>query len=563
MLPFFPRAAALALLFCAQAFAQTRTGQVAPLTSSSGEHAASAPSVAPAPAALLVPSLSLGPTLAAPEARVIVAAVQPVALANPRMAGAVPGATKIRPGLSAAAAREELSVDGRIDAGRVQDAYDGSGLLRGLPAALSADAALSEYARDGAPGAALTRLSHLSKNHPALQGASGKVAVGLLQSRLVSARPSPPVSALYSTLAAGERFLSRREFGLALEAARRAAAGLKAAPLGDLTRLELSRDAYALINLVKDRGGPYLYGRMGEYKAAELAEHVRALQKTDSAAYVGEPLSGEPVRVQCYGDCAVQQAYNHPRLAALTEQLPYRSFLAAVEAANETKVRKEGLATSESRMILYKLGLDIVPRPAPADAEALAALLREHGALMATVSWHAPKALRGGDHAVLIQGALREQEQWRFVIIDSNHSRPQLYSFRDLQLLSPSEFSSVSPLPLDSPYLPKALRSISDPGLRLRAGAHAFIERFAVLRPRVPGWKKALFGALNVLRARRGLEALEPEPTLELDSNAVPAADIPKQAQGLKLPPEALLTGPDGKRYLNRFILERLLKERR
>ena len=71
------------------------------------------------------------------------------------------------------------------------------------------------------------------------------------------------------------------------------------------------------------------------------------------------------------------------------------------------------------------------------------------------------------------------------------------------------------------------------------------------------------FGVLNALRDRLGREELEPKPVLELDSNAIPVADIPKEAQGLSLPPEALLTGPDGKRYINRFILERLLRERR
>ncbi|OGR93800.1 MAG: hypothetical protein A2V88_05280 [Elusimicrobia bacterium RBG_16_66_12] len=560
MSPVSPRAAALALLFCGQASAQTRTGQVAPIPSSGGERVGSAPAVTLAPATVLAPALSQGPTLAAPTA---VAAAPPAPVPRKLSAkGDVPDGS--RPAdLSPVALRERLSVDGRVDPGRVQEAYDGGGLLRGLPKALAEDRALSEHARDGAPRKALLRLSHLGKNHPALQDGAGKAAVGLLRSRLESARPSPPVSALDSALAAAERFLARREFGLALEAGRRAVEGLKAAPLGGLTRLELSRDAYALISLVKDRGGPYLYGRMGEFEASELAERVRGLRRRDPGAYVGEPLSGEPVRVQCYGDCAVQQAYNHPRLSALAGQLPYGSFLAAVEAANDAKVRKEGLSADESRLLLFKLGLDVVRRPAPADAEALVSLLREHGALMMAVSWHAPKALKGGDHAVLVQGALREAGQWRFVLIDSNHSRPQLYSFRDLQLLSPGEFSSVSPLPLDSPYLPKTLRAIFDPGLRLRAGAHAFIERFAVLRPRVPGWKRAAFGAINALRARLGREALEPEPVLERDSNVLPVDKLPARARGLRLPPEALLTGPDGKRYVNRLILERLLNERR
>jgi len=567
MMSLFPRAAALAVLFCAQAVAQTRVGQVEPLPPSGGERVGAAPSALLAPSPLAIPALA--PALAAPAVMAAAPAALPAAapvpaaaLAVPRGAKAPPAATGSRQALSAGAVREKLSVDGRIDEARVAAAYDASGSLRGLPKALAEDRPLVEHLRGGAPRQALKRLAYLEKNHAALQERPGKTAAALLARRLENAPTSPAVAAHDETAAAAKRLLARREYGLALVAARRAYDGLKAAPLGDLTRLELGRETNALIALIKDRGGPALYGGMGEYKASELAARARELQRRDPGAYVGEPLAGEPVRVQCYSDCAVQQAYNHPRLSALTEQLPYRSFLAAVEAANGTEVRREGLTTMDSRLFLYKLGLDAVRRPAPEDAEALAALLREHGALMITVTWRAPKALRGGNHAVLIQGALRENGEWRFVIVDSNYSRPQLYSFRDLQLLSPSEFTSLSPLPLDSPYLPKTLRAIADPALRLRAGAHSFIERFAVLRPRVPGWKRAVYGAVNALRSRLGREEAEPEPVLERDPNAIPIAELPKEARGLALPPEALLTGPDGRRYVNRFLLERLLKER-
>ena len=403
----------------------------------------------------------------------------------------------------------------------------------------------------------------LGKKHPALEDRAGKAAVGLLQRRLEAVHPSTAVKEQASMLATSQRFLSRREFGLALEATRRAAAALKAAPLGEMTRLELARDVQRLVTIIKDRGAGSLYGRQGEFTSAQLVERVSFLQRQDPGAYVGEPLSEEPVRVQCYGDCAVQQAYNHPKLAPLSEQLPYSSFLAAVEAANATKVRKEGMALMDSKVLLYKLGLEMVRQHPPADADELAGLLREHGALMVTVAWHATTAFRGGDHAVLIQGALREKGEWRFIMIDSNSTRPQLFSFRDLQLFTPGDYASVDLLPLNSPYMPLALRGIADPQERLRAGAHSFIERFAILRPRVPGWKRMAYGALNAVRERLGREELEPEPTLDRDSNAIPVEKLPARARGLRLPPEALLTGPDGKRYVNRLILERMLAVRR
>lgn len=574
MLSFIYRAAALALLLCAPAAAQNRTGQVAPLPNSGGERVGTAPTASIAPMSLSVPALSAVPIMAAPAAAPAapLAAALPLAAPAPLPAAAAPenlrtakaptGGTRTNQTLSPAAVREKLSTDGRLDEARVAAAYDASASLRGLPKALAEDRPLVEHLRGGAPRQAQQRLAYLQKNHAALHDGSGKAAAELLARRLENAPTAPVVAAHDATVAAAKRMFARREYGLALVAAKRAYDELKAAPLGDLTRLELGRETFALISRIKDRGAPALYGGMGEYKAPELAARVRELQRRDPGAYVGEPLNGEPVRIQCYGDCAVQQAYNHPRLADLTRQLPYPSFLAAVEAANDTKVRKEGMSTMDSRLVLFKLGLDAIRHPAPADAEGLAGLLRDRGALMATVSWHAPKGMGGGDHAVLVQGALRENDEWRFILIDSNYSRPQLYSFRDLQLLSPGDFASLSPLPTDSPYMPKKLRGIADPALRLRAGAHDFVERFAVLRPRVPGWKRAAYGALNALRARLGRDEVEPEPSLERDPNAIPVADLPKEARGLKLPPEALLTGPDGRRYVNRFILERLLKGR-
>lgn len=471
-------------------------------------------------------------------------------------------------GLQVGALRSKLSVDGKIDAGKLERAYDGSALLKGLPKALAEDPALAEHVRDGAPKPALARLAYLQQNHPELRERAGKAAVELLRTRIARAGSSPTVLDLNNTLKAAESFLGRRQYGLALEAGRRMLAALKMAGIGDLTRRALAMEAYALMDTAKDRGGPALYGRMGEYKSAELLARVRELQRRDPGAYVGDPLSGEPIRVQCYGDCAVQQAYNHPRLAALVGQLPYLSFLSAVEAQNGTKVRKEGLAVHDTRFLLHLLGLEAVRQPAPDGPEALAAILREHGALMVTVSWHAPQALRGGDHAVLLQGAFREDGQWRFVVIDSNHSRPQLFSYLDLQVLSPSEYASVEPLAVNSPYMPKVMRAIADPELRLRAGAHDFIQRFGVLRPHVPWWKRALFGALNAVRARMGLDEAEPEPDYELDPNAIPIGKVPQAVKnavqsGMKLPPEALLKGPDGKTYLNRMILERMLQSRK
>ena len=72
-----------------------------------------------------------------------------------------------------------------------------------------------------------------------------------------------------------------------------------------------------------------LYGARGLMTSAKLSEHVASL---GPQAYVGDLLPRAPVRIQCYGDCKIQQAYNHPQTRLVAEQMPYPTFLRALES---------------------------------------------------------------------------------------------------------------------------------------------------------------------------------------------------------------------------------------
>jgi hypothetical protein len=244
----------------------------------------------------------------------------------------------------------------------------------------------------------------------------------------------PAVAALERHEKAVEQSLDRGEFSEALKHARELLAVVRAAGLRRNTELMLGMRAMALEARVRLEGARAVLGR-------------RSLE------------TGERVRVQRYGDCAVQQMYNHPLLEAVRRRLPYPRFLRAVERFFDEPVRKNGLLDVSTSVILRELGLDARRLPHPKNAADLAAALGKHGALLAGVTWNKPERLGSGrDHAVLIRGRQGE----RFIVIDSNHSRPQAYSFEELDLLKVGDLHGVAPLP----------------GADLEAAAEAFAREY-------------------------------------------------------------------------------------
>jgi hypothetical protein len=186
---------------------------------------------------------------------------------------------------------------------------------------------------------------------------------------------------------------------------------------------------------------------------------------------------------------------------------------------------------------------------------------------MLSIRWEPSRTLkdREGNHAVLVQGAFREGGRWIFVVIDSNHSRPQVHSFDELGLFGARSFDSVESLPEEK--LPAGLRAVADPVARMRRAVNLFYGKYAALRSHVPWYKRIFFGPVNWVRERLGLEPVEPEPVFVLDPGLIPLDKVPRSwerraGRGFRFPPELFVTGSDGRRYLNRYAAERLLAGR-
>lgn len=464
--------------------------------------------------------------------------------------------------------RESLSSDGKLDVQAVDRAFTGSAKLsaavKRLPKAVGKS--VLDFAADGAPRQAIEHLSRLRKGDTRFSGRQGKAAVQAVEEALYPVAESRDVAELSLRLGRAKGLLSKGRYAEAMAAARNLLADLKISGLGDATRRFFGVEAAGLETAAQEKGSLSIYGRLGIMSPPRLAEHVRALAKGDPSAYAGELPSADPTRIQCYGDCAIQQAYNHPRLALLSEQMPYETFLSAVEAYLEGPARHEGLNSVEEGMILGDFGLARVSRGSPKTADEAAALLRRHGALMLSVRWGKLEGLKDlhGNHAVILQGAFREHGRWNFVMVDSNHSRPQVFSFEELGLLGATGFDSVEVVP-SGPRLPEVLAGIADPSARMRRAVNLFYGNYGAVRRYLPWYKRLIFSPLNFLAEKLGWEPFEPSPSEKLDANLIPLSRQPAAIReaakrGLKLPPEAFVTAPDGRRFLNRLVAERFLE---
>jgi len=455
--------------------------------------------------------------------------------------------------------RDLLSDDAGVSPAALEHAYTGSARLISLAQPLPGltGQQIRDMISDGAPRQAAAALNRLKKWDPALRR------------RLKGESESTAVVEVARRTDQVKKLLSQRRYGDALAGARELGDTIMLTPFLSGTRSALWLQAAILQDKIRAKGMAALYGARGPMSSAALAAHVGALTAKDPGSYAGDLLPTKPVRIQCYSDCTIQQAYNHPQLSLLGEQMPYGTFLNAMEGKLQQDARHDGLWRGETGFALRELGLKLGRVGAPKTAEGLVDQLRRHGALMASIRFTPAKSVKDteGDHAVLVQGAFKEEGAWNFVLIDSNHRRPQIFSFDELGLFGAGNYSSVAPVGEEDTELPEALRGVSDPAKRLRQAVNLFYGRYAAVREVVPWYKELFFWPINFVRGGLGLEPLEPQPRLIVDDNLTPMSDPPAGlaaalSRGLKLPPEAIVTAPDGRRYLNRLVVERILSGR-
>ena len=479
-----------------------------------------------------------------------------------RQAVAEAGVAGVRAGLSRA---DGISAEG------LENAYS-------APAALLADAGalpgingevIRDLIADGATRQAAGALRNLVKAAPRLKTGELGPAVARLTAALKTAAPSRPVARLAAALADARALLKKGRYGAALARATAQQDRVSALGLRGETERELWLDAAAVADEVRERGMGALYGARGPMTAARLADRVAALTSIDPGAYAGDALPRGPTRIQRRGDCAFQQAYNHPALSALADQMPYGTFFEALKSKlHLAGASREGLRTMESDFALRELGLKVAARKDAGNAEELVALLRRHGALMASLRFTPPKTVKEATqatHAVVLQGAYRENGAWNFVLVDSNHGRPQVFGFDELRIFAFGELRSVETLPGDDAGLPPALRGVADPAARLRRAVNLFYGKYAAVRKAAPWYERLLLWPVNWVRERLlDLDPLEPTEREVVDPNLMPAARLPGKwkdalARGLRLPEEAVVTAPDGRKFYNRLVFQRAL----
>ncbi|TBR22715.1 hypothetical protein EPO15_07480 [bacterium] len=281
----------------------------------------------------------------------------------------------------------------------------------------------------------------------------------------------------------GERAASEFE---ALRARGADVAGRSAPDVGGAR--ELVRGAAALPGRLLGRAWTEVFGDSGGrlYFTRTFAELVPfrgtadAVMRRAMQASLKEPgsvvgvLEANRIDTQKYSDCSVRANYNHPELAPVRDVLPYEDFLRIHEALVGSRLRDVGTYQFQKGHALYALGYELGESRTPTSGAELASMLRADGAVFGSVNFKMPRTLSPMDptfsHAVVVNGAIREtgwnhvlsaaadrgwaktawgmvrapretlaelknEGLWRFVVTDSNFSRPQLYSFSELRAM--------------------------------------------------------------------------------------------------------------------------------
>jgi hypothetical protein len=348
--------------------------------------------------------------------------------------------------------------------------------------------------------------------------------------------------------------LKKRRYGDVLIGFEDLNADMRDMPLSEHTWRSLGYEGVALSGKARRRGARSLYQGRG-LSVRKLHLKVEGIRDNNPADYVGDRLVAKATRLQLCGDCKIQQTYNHTRMSLVAEQIPYSTFLRAMEHKLQRDFRSEGMHDSPS---LYNdFGLESQSLRKPHDGDTLVQYLQEHGALITSILFDVAGSKKGRtDHAVLIQGAFREEGVWKFIVIDSNHSQPRVHEFKELLIFGADNFHALRP---------KAEWSEAS----MRADVKKFYEKYALRRPvRDNAFRSFGYWLLNLARTLLRLEPLEIPIRWEIDRNAVLVSELTGrlrrrltayQANGNQLPDEAILTDKDGQRYYNKTVLERVL----
>ncbi|TPW18885.1 MAG: hypothetical protein FD126_3239, partial [Elusimicrobia bacterium] len=247
---------------------------------------------------------------------------------------------------------------------------------------------------------------------------------------------------------------------------------------------------------------------------------------------------------QSFSDCSVRANFNHPLLAPVRDVLTYDEFLRLNEALAGSRLRDTGTYHFQKGHILQALGYKLGDEWVHDDAASLVNALRQDGALFASITFTMPRMLSPtspfGAHAVVLNGAihekgwghvaaaasergwlktgwdllrapvrtvreLRDGGVWRFVVSDSNMTRPTTYTFRQLNDMH----LSVAAL------MPRHKRAPDGGSVEMTAADHQ--QRAANLKARLAGVEVGPSPAKRSLAERLSIgrsAALEEAPVL-------------------------------------------------
>lgn len=425
-------------------------------------------------------------------------------------------------------------------------------LVGGLGLSLESAETLTENILDGNYSGAKRNLARLQPAKSRKRGTTRTLRVERLEKILDQKDDSTMVRSYRRVLdrIAGE--LKKKRFSDVVLAAETFSENLRLSALHEHTRRDLSIEGVMMSGRAKDRGANRLYNS-GYASVKKLHARIGALPR---GSYVGDPVPAEGVRIQMWGDCKIQQTYNHPMMSIVSEQIPYFAFLRAMEHKLDRDFRSEGMYSGN---VLYEdFGLKLQDVRSAKSAQYLALKLKEHGALTASIRFAPSDGRRGHepDHAILVQGAFREDGEWHFVIVDSNHSAPRVYSFADLRLFGMKDLRAVKP---KEGWTEETMRR----------DVRRFFETYALERPARVGFLQSVgWWLINFVRVLFGQEEMDVPTRYESDRNVVLVADAPERlknkirayrARGGRLPREAVVKGPSGHTYYNRTVLDRIL----
>ncbi len=150
---------------------------------------------------------------------------------------------------------------------------------------------------------------------------------------------------------------------------------------------------------------------------------------------VAGTLSTDRIETQRFSDCSVRSSYNHPELAPVRAVMSYDRFLNLSENLSAAPLRRRGTYDFEKQRILERLGYTLSDAGVVINERYLVESLRADGALFGSIRFRQPLLAGNGEafHSIVVNGALRTPEGWRFVVTDSNSTKLHLYSFEMLE----------------------------------------------------------------------------------------------------------------------------------